>query len=107
MNVDLGIWGKLTRVCVVLLLLTVVAGVLAWYLPLIKQNERMRKTKWALENQVQKELATQKEVQRAIKSLEENPKTVERMAREKLGYAKTNETVVRFEAPAGASGRIQ
>jgi|SRR6476659_1203341 len=102
MHVDLGIWGKLTRVFIVLLLLTALGGVLVWYLPLIQQNERMRKKKWALENQVQQELATQRELQRAIKSVEEDPKTVERLAREKLGYAKTNETVIRFEAPTGS-----
>ena len=105
MNVDLGIWGKLTRVFIVLLLLTVLAGVLVWYLPLIQQNESMRRTKWKLENQIQQELAMQQELQRAIKSLEEDPKSVERMAREKLGYAKTNEIVVRFEAPAAPNKR--
>jgi cell division protein FtsB len=32
--------------------------------------------------------------------LQNDPQTVERLAREKLGYAKPDETVIRFEAPA-------
>ena len=43
MNVDLGIWSKLTRVVIFLLLLAAILAVAVWYLPLIKQNERMRK----------------------------------------------------------------
>ena len=42
-NVDLGIWSKLTRVVIFLLLAAGLLGVALWYFPLIKQNERMRK----------------------------------------------------------------
>ena len=34
----------------------------------------------------------------AINALQKDPKTVERLARERLGYAKPGETVIRFEA---------
>jgi cell division protein FtsB len=34
-----------------------------------------------------------------IDSMQNDPKTVERLAREKLGWAKTNEMVIRFEQP--------
>jgi cell division protein FtsB len=104
MKVDLGIWGKLTRVFTALLFLTALAGVLIWYLPLIHANESLRKKSLALENRIKQEEANQLALKRDLKSLEEDPKTVERLAREKLGYAKTNETVVRFEqAPADSS----
>jgi cell division protein FtsB len=33
----------------------------------------------------------------AIESMNNDPKAVERLAREKLGYAKPGETVIRFE----------
>jgi cell division protein FtsB len=32
-------------------------------------------------------------------ALQHDPKAVERLARERLGYAKPGETVIRFEAP--------
>jgi len=35
-----------------------------------------------------------------IDSLQRDPRTVERLAREGLGYAKTNEMVVRFVPPS-------
>ena len=55
MNVDLGIWGKLTRVVMFLLLIAGLLGVAVWYLPLIRQNERMRKRVLELDAQKQKQ----------------------------------------------------
>ena len=43
MKVDLGIWDKLTRLVIFLLFVAGVLGLAVWYLPLIKQNERMRR----------------------------------------------------------------
>jgi cell division protein FtsB len=67
------------------------------YLPLIQQNERMRARILYLENQLDKEDATAKQLKADIDALRNDPKTLERLAREKLGYAKPDETVVRFE----------
>ena len=39
----------------------------------------------------------QKSFQLEIDALRNDPKTVERLAREKLGYARSDETVIRFE----------
>lgn len=97
MNVDLGIWSKLTRVVIFLLLVAVVLGIAIWYLPLIQQNERMRKEVLRLDTQIQKEDDTSKQLKSSIDSLHNDPKAVERLARERLGYAKPGETVVRFE----------
>ena len=41
-----------------------------------------------------------KQLSASISSLQNDPKAVERLAREKLGWARTNETVIRFEQPA-------
>jgi cell division protein FtsB len=100
MNVDLGIWNKLTRVVVFLLFLAVVLGVGVWYLPLIKENERMRKRILVLDNRIQKEEETSRQLKTSTESLRRDPKAVERLARETLGYAKPGETVVRFESHA-------
>jgi cell division protein FtsB len=97
MKVDLGIWDKLTRVATFLLFIAGLLLVAVWYLPLIRQNESLRKHRLALETSIQKEQETGKQLFREIEALRRDPKTVERLARERLGYAKPGETVVRFE----------
>ncbi len=98
-SVDLGIWDKLTRAVVFLLILAAMVAVAVWYLPLIKQNERMRQEILRLEGEIimKKELARRNKA--SIEALRNDPKTVERFAREKLGLAKIGETVFRFEEP--------
>jgi cell division protein FtsB len=97
MNVDLGIWGKLTRVVIVLLVIALLAIIWQWYLPLIKQNERMRRTTLSLDNKIQIEEATNKQFKASIDTLRYDTNAIERLAREKLRYAKPGETVVVFE----------
>ena len=99
MNVDLGILGKLTRLIIFLLLAAAAVGVAVWYLPLIQQNERMRKQKTRLEIQIKQEETNERQLKNTIEAIQKDPKTVERLAREKLGYAKPGETVIRFEPP--------
>ena len=105
MNVDLGIWNKLTRVVIVLCLVAGLIGIGLWYLPLIRQNERMRREVQRLDTQIQKEDESSKQLKTSIDALRNDPKAVERLTREKLGYAKPGETVIRFEEPA-ANNRV-
>jgi cell division protein FtsB len=100
MNVDLGIWSKLTKMVAWLLLLAGLLLVGVWYLPLIQQNERMRREILRLNTQLQQEEENSKQLNAEIEALRNDPKFVERLTREKLGYAKPDETVVRFETPA-------
>ena len=100
MNVDLGIWSKLTKMVVWLLLLAGLLLVGVWYLPLIQQNERMQRENLRLERELQKEKEKARGLQTEIDALRNDPKAVERLTREKLGYARSGETVVRFESPA-------
>ena len=100
MNVDLGIWDKLTRVVYFLLFVAGLLAVAVWYLPLIKQNERMRKEILRLDELVVKRVEEHKQLASSIDALQHDPKAVDRLARERLGFAKPGETVIRFEAPA-------
>jgi len=96
---DTGIWNKLTRVVLVLFCL---AGLLAlglWHLPLIQQNQRMRNRIHALESELEQERETSRQLQAAIHSLNNDPKAVERLVREKLGHARPDEVVFRFDPP--------
>ena len=97
MNVDLGIWSKLTKVVVGLVVLAFLLLIGMCYLPLIHQNERMRREILRLDAQLQKEEEKSRQLKTEIEALRNDPKTIERLMREKLGYARPDETVVRFE----------
>jgi cell division protein FtsB len=101
MHVDLGIWGKLTKVVWGLFIVAALGAVVLWYLPPIRQNERMRKEILRLDGEIQKQEAIARETHSAIDAMRD-PKTVERVARDKLGYAKPDEIVIRFESPVRA-----
>lgn len=73
-------------------------AVIVWYIPLFQQNERMRKEIQSLQGQIRREEQASQQLETKIKALRDDPKTLERMAREKLGYAKTGETVIFFES---------
>ena len=106
MNVDLGIWGKLTRVVIGLLVIALLGIIWQWYLPLIKQNERMRRTVLNLDAKIQSEEAAKKQNTAAMDTLRYDTNAVERLAREKLRYAKSNETVIVFETAATNSPMV-
>jgi len=67
------------------------------YLPLIHQNERMRREVLRLDTELQKQDAISRQLRADIDALRDDPATVERLIREKLAYAKPDETVIRFE----------
>src|SRR3954469_18881035 len=96
-------WHRLSQLVIGLILLACLLGLFFWYLPVFQQNARMREQILTLENQVKTEEQKQRQFEAAIRHLREDPKTVERMAREKLGYAKPGETVIYFQAPKAAS----
>ena len=77
MDVDLGIWSKLTKVVVALLITAFVLLIGMCYLPLIRQNERMRADILRLHTQLQKEEETSKQLRAEIDFLRNNPKTLE------------------------------
>lgn len=98
-RVNLGIWEKLTKLVVFLLFLLGVVAVFIWYLPLIKQNERMRQTIARYDTQIRAGEERSRLLGRSVDALKNDPRTIERFARSKLLYAKPGETVIRFEAP--------
>lgn len=98
MKVEESIWEKLTKLVYFLLVIAGLLIIAVWYLPLIRQNERMRQEVMRLDEQIQKQEVLQKQLKTSIDAMKD-PKAVERMAREKLGYAKAGETVIRFEMP--------
>ncbi|HEX3625973.1 MAG TPA: septum formation initiator family protein [Verrucomicrobiae bacterium] len=97
MNVNLGIWSKLTNVIVALVVIAVLLLIGECYLPVIQENARMRSQILKLEAQLKVEQQKSQQLQGQIEALQNDPRTVERLTREKLGYARPNETVIYFE----------
>ncbi|WP_205880921.1 septum formation initiator family protein [Limisphaera ngatamarikiensis] len=104
MSAGLGFWERLIRWTTTLLVAAVILGVLTlaahWYGPVIRQNERMRREILRLDREIRQEEETARQMSAAIRALQEDPKAVERLARERLGLARPGETVIRFEPPA-------
>jgi cell division protein FtsB len=107
MNVDLGIWNKLSRLMVLLLFLAGVAGVALWYFPLIQQNERYRQRILQKKAEIRQQEQRGRQLENAIRALRTDPRTVERVVREKLGYIKPGETRIQFSSPSTNRQRLQ
>jgi cell division protein FtsB len=105
MNVNLGIWDKLSKLVIFLLFVAVLAFVFWWYLPLIQKNQNYRKKLLALEAETVQQEKANRQLRSSIDAIQNDPKTIERMAREKLGWAKSNEMVVRFQGAPADSGQ--
>ena len=96
MHVDLSIWDKLSRVVVFLLFVAGLLGVALWYMPLIQKNERYRQRIMELDDKIAKNREISRQLRASIDALSHDPRAVERLARERLGYAKPGETIIRF-----------
>jgi cell division protein FtsB len=91
-KVDLGIWSRLTQAVVVLVALAVLIFICLAYQKPIEQNERMRREILRLDGELQKQETISRQLRADIDALRNDPATVTRLAREKLGYAKADET---------------
>lgn len=98
MNVRQSIWDKLSRLVLALLVLAAVLGISLWYQPVVQENQRMREDKLALDTKIEKEIEIAKKLEAQLHALQ-NPATVERLARERLSYAKPGENVIHFDPP--------
>jgi cell division protein FtsB len=101
MNVGESIWDQLFRVVLTLLVIAAVLGILLWYQPVIQKNQHMRQEKLALDVSIERENETARQLDASLRALQD-PVTVERLARERLSYAKQGEDVIHFDPPPGA-----
>ena len=81
-----------------------IASVCTCNYTLIQQNQRMRRDILVLEGEIRTEEKLKKSLKAHTDAILSDPRTVERLARERLVYARTNETIFVFDAPK-AQGR--
>jgi cell division protein FtsB len=84
--------------------LAAILGIALWYRPVIKENQRMREEKLELDRKIAVETETARKLDASLHALQD-PKTVERLARERLSYAKPGEDVIHFDPPAQTNGK--
>ena len=101
-KVDLGIWSWLAQAVVALVAVAALLLIGMAYLPEIQKNERMRREIQRLDAELDQQKQISQQLQQDFNALRNDPKTVERLARERLGYARTDETVFRFETNSAA-----
>ncbi len=98
MKPETGIWNQLTRIVIFLIILAGLIALGRWYLPLIQQNERMRREIHRLESELEIEREQSRQLQQEIDLLTKDPAALEREIRSRLGLSRPGETVIRFEA---------
>jgi cell division protein FtsB len=85
-----------------LLVAAAVLGIIIWYEPVVQENQRMREEKFALDRKIEAESKIARKLDTQLHSFQDptlERTLVERLARERLSYAKPGENVVHFEAP--------
>jgi len=106
MNVNVGLWDKLSKVVIFLLFVAALTAVFFWYLPLIQWNQNYRKRLLSYDAEIGRQEKVSHQLKVSIDAMQNDPKTVERLVRERLGWAKPGEMVVRFQGTAaGANPR--
>lgn len=97
--VDLGWVGALNRAIRWCLFLGIIGFIVAQYLPLIRKNQALRENLARWETKEASLSGQADDTAARLRSLREDPRAVERAARERLQLARTNESVVNFVTP--------
>ena len=94
---QMNAWKFIYRLgLIVCILLAAAIIVFRFYLPKIREQRRLRAEKAAIELDIQKEAEQLRMLKLKQEKLQEDPRFIEKIAREDLGYAKPGETVFRF-----------
>ena len=92
----MNVWKFIHRICLILIVALVVAIVLRLFVPLLEKQKEMRAREAALRQDIQKDAEQLRMLKLQQEKLQEDPRYIEKIAREDLGYAKPGETVFRF-----------
>ncbi len=92
----MNVWKFIQRICLIAIVALVVGIVLRLYLPKIEEQKRLRAQTEALRQDIQREAEQLRQLKRKQEKLQEDPRFVEKIAREDLNYAKPGETIFRF-----------
>ena len=97
MSQDLEKWNRLTRVLIWVTGVAAAVVVLLIFMPLFMQAEHLRRQNFELQHQIEEIRASNDKIAAQILALQNDPRAVEKEARETLGLAKPHETIYRFQ----------
>ena len=92
----MNVWKLIQRVCLILILLFGAGIVASFFRPVIQRQKDLRAREEALRQDIQREAEYLRMLKLKQEKLQEDPRFIEKIAREDLGYAKPGETVFRF-----------
>ena len=92
----MNVWKFTQRICLILSVALLVAIVASCFLPLIERQKELRAREAALREDIQKEAERLRMLKLKQQRLQEDPRFVEKIAREDWNYAKPGETIFRF-----------
>jgi cell division protein FtsB len=98
----MNIWDKLTRLVLGLLVVAAILAIALCFEPVLKQNQGLRARKLDLDQKIAMETERARKLEASLHAMQD-PKTVERLARERLSYAKPGEDVIVFESPVATN----
>jgi cell division protein FtsB len=101
-GVDHGWMGVMNRAVRWCLFLGIIGFIVAQYVPLIQKNQMLRRSLSEWQESETRLASTHAANVRRIHALREDPRAVERAARELLQLARPDESVVNFVNPAGS-----
>jgi cell division protein FtsB len=95
-----GLKHQLRRWIWILLFVVFVVGFVVFqWLPAVETNLRMQKRLDQLNTELSQALEEKRVLESTLHTLTQNPRAMERLARERLGYSRPGETVVKFVSP--------
>ena len=98
LRLDYGWSSILIKVAYILFFLAAVAGLAYYYIPLIKKSRAFEHELEAKQLALKQEEELNTRLKREIELLKKDPEYVEKVVRDKLGYAREEETIYRFKS---------
>lgn len=89
-------WKVIQRFCLLISLVLLAGIVVRLFMPLMERQRELRARREELRNDIQKAAEELRMLKLKQEKLQEDPRFIEKIAREDLGYAKPGETVFRF-----------
>lgn len=92
----MNVWKFTQRLSLLAIVALTVGIVLRLFLPLLERQKELRAKEATLREDIQTEAEQLRMLKLKQEKLQEDPRFIEKIAREDLGYAKPGETVFRF-----------
>ena len=92
----MNVWKFTQRLSLLAIVALTVGIVLRLFLPLLERQKELRAKEAALREDIQTEAEQLRMLKLKQEKLQEDPRFIEKIAREDLGYAKPGETIFRF-----------